>query len=111
MTNNFLSFFHIGRLADELRNEQDHGMAANKAAKSLSAQSMELQGRLDEVEENAVRHAKKILAKLEERVRALEGELGKIQSGCHLFFAKEDARIKIPKLFFSRSKQESNVVS
>lgn len=70
-------FFIKGRLADELRNEQDHGMAANKAAKALQSQSMELQARLDEVEENAIRHGKKVLAKLEERVRNLEDELGK----------------------------------
>ena len=66
-----------GRLADELRTEQDHGLSASKSAKSLHAQSIELQGRLDEVEEQALRHGKKILAKLEDRVRALEGELGK----------------------------------
>ena len=65
-----------GRLADELRTEQDHGIGAAKAAKSLHAQSLELQSRLDEVEEAAARHARKVLAKLEERVRALEAELG-----------------------------------
>ncbi len=50
-------------------------MSAAKAAKGLHAQSLELQSRLDEVEENAIRHGRKILAKLEDRVRALEGEL------------------------------------
>ncbi len=67
--------FCAGRLTEELRSEQDHGMSASKAAKGLHAQSMELQARLEEVEENAIRHGRKILAKLEERVRALEGEL------------------------------------
>ena len=33
-------------------------------------------GRLEEVEEQALRHGKKIIAKLEERVRAMEGDLG-----------------------------------
>lgn len=51
-------------------------MSAAKAAKTLHAQSLELQTRLDEVEEQAIRHGKKVLAKLEERVRGLEGELG-----------------------------------
>lgn len=51
-------------------------MSAAKAAKGLHGQSMELQSRLDEVEEAAIRHGKKVLAKLEERVRSLEGELG-----------------------------------
>ncbi|XP_059088113.1 myosin heavy chain, muscle-like isoform X2 [Tigriopus californicus] len=86
-----------GRLADELRNEQDHGMSANKAAKALQSQSMELQARLDEVEENAIRHGKKVLAKLEERVRNLEDELGttQIRSGeTHKHAIKADRRIK-----------------
>ena len=79
-----------GRLADELRQEQDHGMAANKAAKSLHSQSSELQARLDDIEEQALRHGRKIIQKLEERVRSLEGELCKstIQGCflCRLFF-------------------------
>ena len=50
-------------------------MSASKSAKCLHAQTIELAGRLDEVEEQALRHGKKIIAKLEERVRALEGEL------------------------------------
>ena len=54
-------------------------MSAAKASKTLHSQSMELQARLDDVEENAIRHGKKVLAKLEERVRAIEGELCKLK--------------------------------
>ena len=74
------SFFFPGRLADELRTEQEHGMAADKSLKILAAQSMELQSRLDDVETTALRHGRKIVAKLEERVRALESELCKYYS-------------------------------
>ena len=73
---NFIWYFS-GRLADELRTEQEHGMAADKSLKILAAQSMELQSRLDDVETTALRHGRKIVAKLEERVRALESELCK----------------------------------
>ena len=45
-----------------------------------NTQSIELAGRLEEVEEQALRHGKKIIAKLEERVRAMEGELGEFES-------------------------------
>ena len=72
--------FFLGRLADELRTEQEHGMAADKSLKILAAQSMELQSRLDDVETTALRHGRKIVAKLEERVRALESELCKYNS-------------------------------
>ena len=51
-------------------------MSAAKATKTLHAQSLELQGRLDEVEEQAIRHGKKVLAKLEERVRGLGRRTG-----------------------------------
>ena len=70
----FLLFRLSGRLADELRTEQEHGLSADKNLKILSAQSLELQGRLDDVETTALRHGRKIVAKLEERVRALEAE-------------------------------------
>lgn len=66
-----------GRLAEELRTEQEHGLAADKTLKTLSAQSMELRSRLEDVETTALRHGRKIVAKLEERVRALESELCK----------------------------------
>ena len=66
-----------GRLAEELRTEQEHGLSADKALKTLSSQSLELASRLDEVETHALKHGRKIVAKLEERVRALESELCK----------------------------------
>jgi hypothetical protein len=50
-------------------------LAADRAMKTLSAQSLELASRLDDVESTALRHGRKIVAKLEERVRLLEGEL------------------------------------
>jgi len=34
-----------GRLADELRTEQEHGIAADRATKAMAAQCMELQNR------------------------------------------------------------------
>ena len=73
----FFLFYFLGRLAEELRTEQEHGLASDKALKTLSSQSLELQSRLEDVETTALRHGRKIVAKLEERVRALESELCK----------------------------------
>ena len=64
-------------MAEELRTEQEHGLSADKALKTLSAQSMELASRLEDVETTALRHGRKIVAKLEERVRLIENELCK----------------------------------
>ena len=63
-------------MADELRTEQEHGLAADKANKMMVSQCNEMQSRLADVEAMALRHGKKIIAKLEERCRALEDELG-----------------------------------
>ena len=58
-----------GRLADELRQEQDHGMQVEKLRKNLESQVKELQVRLDEAEAQALKGGKKLIQKLEQRVR------------------------------------------
>ncbi|XP_014245711.1 myosin heavy chain, muscle isoform X26 [Cimex lectularius] len=63
------------RLADELRAEQDHAQTQEKLRKALETQIKELQVRLDEAENNALKGGKKAIAKLEQRVRELENEL------------------------------------
>ncbi|XP_041362744.1 myosin heavy chain, striated muscle-like isoform X1 [Gigantopelta aegis] len=62
------------RLADELRQEQDHGMQVEKLRKNLESQVKELQVRLDEAEGQALKGGKKLIQKLEQRVRELENE-------------------------------------
>jgi len=63
------------RLADELRQEQEHAMNVEKNRKGLETQVKELQVRLDEAEGSAMKGGKRILQKLEERTRELESEL------------------------------------
>ncbi|XP_014676451.1 PREDICTED: myosin heavy chain, muscle-like [Priapulus caudatus] len=63
------------RLAEELRQEQEHASHAEKARKSVEGQLKDLQVRLDEAEANVLKGGKKMIAKLEQRVRELEGEL------------------------------------
>ncbi|XP_071512369.1 myosin heavy chain, muscle-like isoform X1 [Panulirus ornatus] len=63
------------RLADELRAEQEHAQTQEKMRKSLEASLKELQIRLEEVEANALKNMKKAVAKLESRVKELEGQL------------------------------------
>jgi len=63
------------RLADELRAEQEHAQTQEKMRKSLEIQVKELQVRLEEAEGNALKASKKQVAKLEGRVRELEGQL------------------------------------
>lgn len=63
------------RLADELRAEQEHAQQQEKLRKSMEGQIKELQVRLDEAEAAALKGGKKIIQKLEQKVRELEQEL------------------------------------
>jgi hypothetical protein len=56
------------RLAEELRQEQEHALQVERLRKGLEQQIKDLQVRLDEAEGNALKGGKRILAKLEQRV-------------------------------------------
>merc|ERR1712117_936284 len=57
------------RLADELRAEQDHAAAQEKAKRTLESQINELENRLAEANEVAVKGGRASMAKLESRIR------------------------------------------
>jgi chromosome segregation ATPase len=63
------------RLAEELRQEQEHSMHIERMRKGLEQQIKEMQVRLDEAEQAALKGGKKIIQKLEQRIRELEQEL------------------------------------
>ncbi|KAK6025120.1 myosin head [Ostertagia ostertagi] len=63
------------RLAEELRQEQEHSMHIERIRKGLEVQIKEMQIRLDEAEAAALKGGKKIIAQLEQRIRSLEQEL------------------------------------
>jgi len=63
------------RLADELRQEQEHGLHTERMRKALEQQIKEMQGRLDEAEQIALKGGKRALQKLEGRIRELEQEI------------------------------------
>merc|ERR1739847_222219 len=67
------------RLADELRAEQEHSSAQEKAKRALDSQIVELQGNLAEANEVAAKGGRNAMAKLESRIRELEIELGSVQ--------------------------------
>merc|ERR1712020_454935 len=63
------------RLADELRAEQDAAQTLERDRKLLEAQAKDLQGRLDDAEQNALKGGKKAMGKMDTRIRELESEL------------------------------------
>ncbi|CAF3330941.1 unnamed protein product [Rotaria sp. Silwood1] len=63
------------RLAEELRQEQEHAIQVERLRKGLEQQIKDLQARLDEAEANALKGGKRIIAKLEQRIHELESEI------------------------------------
>lgn len=85
------------RLADELRAEQEHAQQQEKLRKAMEQSIKELQVRVDEAEAAALRGGKKIIQKLEQKVRELEQELDNEQrrhTDAQKNLRKSDRRIK-----------------
>merc|ERR1719433_843308 len=97
------------RLADELRAEQDHAAAQEKAKRTLDSQIRELENRLAEANEAAAKGGRNAMAKLESRIREMEIELGGVQSRTsesYKAFQKSERRIK--ELSFQQDEDHKN---
>merc|ERR1719490_555665 len=97
------------RLADELRAEQDHSNGQEKAKRALESQVTELEMRLAEANEVATKGDRAAMAKLENRIRELEIELGSVQSktsDTYKGFQKAERRIK--ELQFQQDEDRKN---
>nr|XP_053645276.1 myosin heavy chain, muscle-like [Cherax quadricarinatus] len=85
------------RLADELRNEQDHAQTEEKMRKGLEITVKELQVRLEESDSLLQKTGKAAYIKLENRVRELEGLLDKevsLHSEAQKNLRKSERRVK-----------------
>merc|ERR1712223_342044 len=67
-------------LADELRAEQDHMTVQSKNKRSLETTMADMENRLADANESAMKGGKAAMAKLESRIRELEIELGNVQA-------------------------------
>ena len=97
------------RLADELRSEQEHSNSQEKAKRSLETQMVELEQHLNEANDMAARFGRNTMAKLENRIRELEIELGSSQrmtSESYKAFQKADRQIK--ELQFQQDEDHKN---
>ena len=63
------------RLADELRTEQNAAQNAEKNRKTLDCQVKDMQTKLDEAEQLAVKGGKKVVTRLEQKIGDLENQL------------------------------------
>merc|ERR1711990_1416046 len=100
------------RLADELRAEQDHVSVQSKTKRSLETQMAEMENRLADANESAMKGGKAAMAKLESRIRELEIELGSVQARtADNMKGHQKAERKIKELAFQNDEDKKNQVS
>merc|ERR1712113_212081 len=97
------------RLADELRAEQDHTTALGKAKKALEAQIGEIEMRLGEANDVAAKGGRAAMAKLENRIRELEIDLGATQAKTgDIFKGFQKAERRVKELQFQTDEDKKN---
>merc|ERR1711902_409222 len=98
-----------GRLADELRAEQDHAAAQERAARSTEVSLVEMKKKAEEASFAMARGAAQIPAKLEARAHEIELELNRtIQQTdeVHKTITKGERRVK--ELLFQQEENKKN---
>merc|ERR1711933_75228 len=97
------------RLADELRAEQEHVSTLGTGKNSLSNTLGELEGRLSDAENAALKGGKTAMAKLEGKIRELEAELASTQSRTgEATKAYQRAERKAKELAFAQGEDKKN---
>merc|ERR1712063_185083 len=97
------------RLADELRAEQEHVSALSSGKNSLNNALGELEGRLSDAENAALKGGKTAVAKLEGKIRELEAELASTQSRTgEAAKAFQRAERKAKELSFAQGEDKKN---
>merc|ERR1711892_870739 len=67
------------RLADELRAEQENAQYAERNRRTLDGQVKDMQTKLDEAEQLAVKGGKKVTSRLEQKIKDLESQMDEEQ--------------------------------
>ncbi|KAL7850525.1 hypothetical protein SRHO_G00198740 [Serrasalmus rhombeus] len=97
-------------MAEELKKEQDTSAHLERMKKNLEATVKDLQQRLDEAEQIAMKGGKKELQKLETRVRELENELEAEQKrGAETMKGVRKYERKIKELTYQSEEDKKNV--
>merc|ERR1712048_893055 len=97
------------RLADELRSEQDQTTTLTQGKRALETSLGELENRLADANDAAMRGGKSAMAKLETRIRELEIELGNVQAKTgENMKSHQRAERKIKELQFQNDEDRKN---
>ena len=97
------------RLADELRAEQENAQMAEKDRKIMDAQVKDMQGKLDDAEQLAIKGGKKVTSRLEQKIKDLEVQLDD-ESRRNIDAQKSQRRTenRIKELSFSQDEDHKN---
>merc|ERR1719510_1821777 len=85
------------RIADELRAEQENAQMAERNRRVLDNQVKDMQTKLDEAEQLAVKGGKKVISRLEQKIKDLEGQMSQ---------RRTERRVK--ELTFSQEEDQKN---
>ena len=97
------------RLADELRAEQENAQMAERGRRVLDNQVKDMQTKLDDAEQLAVKGGKKVVSRLEMKIKDLEGQLDEEQR--RLVDAQKSQRRterRVKELTFSQDEDQKN---
>merc|ERR1719510_142983 len=97
------------RIADELRSEQENAQMAERNRRVLDTQVKDMQTKLDEAEQLAVKGGKKVVSRLEQKIKDLEGQLDDEQlavKGGKKVVSRLEQKIK--ELTFSQEEDQKN---
>merc|ERR1712060_650110 len=97
------------RLADELRAEQENAQHSEKNRRSLECQVKDMQTKLDEAEQQAVKGGRKVTSRLEQKIKDLESQFDDEQR--RLVEAEKSQRRttrRIKELTFSQEEDHKN---
>merc|ERR1712179_161377 len=97
------------RLADELRAEQENAQRAERNRRAMDGQVKDMQTKLDEAEQLAVKGGKKVTSRLEQKIKDLESQMDDEQR--RLVEAQKSQRRtdrRVKELSFSQEEDAKN---
>merc|ERR1719384_2468728 len=105
------SMIDAARLADELRAEQENAQLAERSRRAMDCQVKDMQTKLDEAEQLAVKGGKKVVSRLEQKIKDLESQLDDEQR--RLVDAQKSHRRterRVKELTFSQDEDQKNQI-
>merc|ERR1712241_424430 len=96
------------RLADELRGEQENAQHCEKNRRNLENQVKDMQTKLDEAEQQAVKGGRKVTSRLEQKIKDLESQFDEERRLVEAEKSQRRTTRRIKELTFSQEEDHKN---